>query len=106
MGVNEARDLSAVLNYVRERYGVRRFGLWGRSMGAVTGIYYLLTHYKQDLPHLRITSCVIDSPFSSLQRLILEIASKKSTLPQFVFQPFLKIIETEIITKIGINIFH
>lgn len=74
-------------------------------MGAVTGIYYLLTKYKEDVAKIRVTSCVIDSPFSHLEQLIKEIASKKSSLPQFIFQPILKIIENDIINKVGVNIF-
>ena len=92
MGVNESKDLSAVIQYVSEKYHVKKFSLWGRSMGAVTGIYYILTKYKEDLKKIRITSCIIDSPFSDLQKLILEIASKKSNLPRFVFQPILNVI--------------
>ena len=89
MGVNESKDLSAVIQYVAEKYNVKKFSLWGRSMGAVTGIYYLITKYKEDVKKIRVTSCIIDSPFSDLHKLILEIASKRSNLPQFVFQPFM-----------------
>jgi len=66
MGVNESKDLSSVINFIAETYKVRKFSLWGRSMGAVTGIYYLLTKYKEDVNKIRVTSCIIDSPFSHL----------------------------------------
>ena len=46
MGVNESKDLSAVIHYMAEKYNVKKISLWGRSMGAVTGVYYLLTKYK------------------------------------------------------------
>lgn len=74
-------------------------------MGAVTGIYYLLTEYKNDVNKIKVKSCVIDSPFSNLEQLVLEIASKKSILPKFIFQPLLSIIEKDITTKVGVNIF-
>jgi hypothetical protein len=76
-------------------------------MGAVTGLYYLLTKYpNKDSSLFHITSCVIDSPFSSLEKLVLELASKRSTLPQFLFEPILKMIEKNIINVIGYNIFE
>ncbi len=81
-----------MINYVADKYNVKKFSLWGRSMGAVTGIYYILTQYKEDVKKIRVTSCIIDSPFSDLQKLILEIASKRSNLPRFVFQPFMNVI--------------
>lgn len=60
-----------MINYIAENYNVKKFSLWGRSMGAVTGIYYLLTKYKEDCKRIKVTSCIIDSPFSNLQQLIL-----------------------------------
>lgn len=105
MGVHESKDLSCVINFIAETYKVKKFSLWGRSMGAVTGIYYLLTKYKEDSSKIRVASCIIDSPFCHLEQLIKEIASRKSSLPQFIFQPILNIIENDIIAKVGVNIF-
>lgn len=40
MGINESADLHEVVKYVLQEFGVTSVTLWGRSMGAVTGIIY------------------------------------------------------------------
>lgn len=51
--------------------------LWGRSMGAATAILYAAKY--QDIDGL-----ILDSPFSDLEQLIMEIADTQISLPQFV----------------------
>lgn len=38
LGVREAEDLEVVLNHLYTTKGIWEFALWGRSMGAVTGM--------------------------------------------------------------------
>lgn len=40
LGYKEQDDLKAVVNYLRLTRRVSVIGLWGRSMGAVTSIFY------------------------------------------------------------------
>ena len=40
LGYLEKYDVKAVIEYVDENYGSRRYLLWGRSMGAVTALVY------------------------------------------------------------------
>ena len=38
LGVRESEDLEDVIEVLLKENKIREFGLWGRSMGAVTGI--------------------------------------------------------------------
>jgi alpha/beta superfamily hydrolase len=40
LGVQEAEDLEAVIEFVTTQRNVKEIALWGRSMGAVAGIKY------------------------------------------------------------------
>lgn len=71
LGVYERQDLAAVVEYLTLRHcEVKGIGLWGRSMGAVTAIMYA----SKD-PYIKCIMC--DSPFSSLQLLISDIAATR-----------------------------
>lgn len=41
LGINEAKDLQKIINYIRMEFNTKMVHLWGRSMGAVTIIHYL-----------------------------------------------------------------
>lgn len=79
LGVYEQQDLAAVVEYLTREEEVEGIGLWGRSMGAVTSLLYA----SRD-PFIQCIVC--DSPFSSLQQLIEEIAEHRVSkyLPSFV----------------------
>jgi alpha-beta hydrolase superfamily lysophospholipase len=51
--------------------------LWGRSMGAATAILYA-AKYKH------VDGLVLDSSFSDLESLMIEIADAQITLPEFL----------------------
>ena len=80
-GVNEKEDVLSVLRHVErsERYG--RVVLWGRSMGAVAAV---LAQGMEE--SARVDCLVLDSPFSSFEKIAIEIASKKSFIPQFMLE--------------------
>ena len=63
LGYYEWEDLHEVVEFVRHKKGVTNIGIWGRSMGAVTGLLYLK---KSEHVHVG----VFDSPFKSLKALI------------------------------------
>ncbi|KAK7303226.1 hypothetical protein RJT34_14128 [Clitoria ternatea] len=77
LGWNEKEDLRAVVNYLREDGNVSLIGLWGRSMGAVTSLMY-------GAEDPSIAGMVLDSPFSDLVDLMMELVNTyKVRLPKF-----------------------
>ncbi|XP_057429313.1 uncharacterized protein LOC130722568 isoform X2 [Lotus japonicus] len=77
LGCNEKDDLRAVVNYLRTDGNVSRIGLWGRSMGAVTSLMY-------GAEDPSIAGMVLDSPFSVLVDLMMELVDTYSVrLPKF-----------------------
>ncbi|KAA3480671.1 GTP_EFTU_D3 domain-containing protein/Abhydrolase_5 domain-containing protein [Gossypium australe] len=70
-------DLKAVVDYLRADGNVSLIGLWGRSMGAVTSLMY-------GAEDPSIAGIVLDSPFSDLVELMLELVDTyKFRLPKF-----------------------
>ncbi|OAE25329.1 hypothetical protein AXG93_4620s1430 [Marchantia polymorpha subsp. ruderalis] len=77
LGWNEMEDLKAAVTFLRTEKHVSRIGLWGRSMGAVTCLMY----GAQDPS---IAGMVLDSPFSNLFDLMMELVDVyKIRLPKF-----------------------
>jgi hypothetical protein len=74
--------------------------LWGRSMGAVTALLFASQGKHKEL----VRSCIYDSPFRSLKRLIKELASEKTGLPQFIFSAIIPMIDNRIQEKCGWNL--
>ena len=68
LGVRESEDLRAVIAHLREGGRVTKIGLWGRSMGAATSLFY-----GQKDPS--IAALVLDSPFSKLTDLMHELVN-------------------------------
>ena len=52
----------------------------------------------------RIQGAVFDSPFASLTKLVGELASSKSGLPEFVFGPLIEYVSDKVTTKAGVNL--
>ncbi|KAI3456623.1 hypothetical protein Pfo_013286 [Paulownia fortunei] len=77
LGWHEKNDLKVVLSYLRSNEKISRIGLWGRSMGAVTSLLY-------GAEDPSIAGMVLDSAFSNLFNLMLELADVyKIRLPKF-----------------------
>jgi len=77
LGWNETDDLKAAVSHLRTDKQVSCIGLWGRSMGAVTCLMY----GAQDPS---IAGMVLDSPFSNLNDLMMELVDVyKIRLPKF-----------------------
>ncbi|KAK4771674.1 hypothetical protein SAY87_032206 [Trapa incisa] len=77
LGCHEKDDLKAVVEYLRTDGNVSMIGLWGRSMGAVTSLLY-------GAEDPSIAGMVLDSPFSDLIELMMELADTQSfRLPKF-----------------------
>lgn len=80
-------DLKKVVGFLKERYNISQFNLWGRSMGAVTAITYA------SLEPFRISKMILDSPFASFRQLVKEVINTKTGLPDFLFTSILDKIE-------------
>lgn len=81
MGIREARDLLAVIDYVRARFGQDIvLGIHGESLGAATCILSLKE--KQDL-----SFCVADCGYSDLGRLVATAVKSLFHLPVFLIYP-------------------
>ncbi|XP_027367927.1 uncharacterized protein LOC113873800 [Abrus precatorius] len=77
LGWNEKDDLRAVVNHLRADGNVSLIGLWGRSMGAVTSLMY-------GAEDPSIAGMVLDSPFSDLVDLMMELVDTyRFRLPKF-----------------------
>ncbi|KAK4856771.1 hypothetical protein QYF36_020991 [Acer negundo] len=77
LGWNEKEDLKAAVNYLRADGKVSLIGLWGRSMGSVTSLLY-------GAEDPSIAGMVLDSPFSDLVELMMELVDTyKIRLPKF-----------------------
>ncbi|KAJ9538402.1 hypothetical protein OSB04_031135 [Centaurea solstitialis] len=77
LGWYERDDLRSVVNYLRSDGNVSLIGLWGRSMGAVTSLMY-------GAEDPSIAGMVLDSPFSDLVDLMMELVDTyKIRLPKF-----------------------
>ena len=79
---------------------VKGFVLWGRSMGGAVCLKMLTNNPK--LPYIK--GLVLDSPFSSFQKMAVEIGSKNLKVPQFMAEVFVKIIMEKISHKYGFNL--
>lgn len=78
-GLLEKDDILTVLKHLEatEKYG--RVVLWGRSMGAVAAVMAL-----DQEENSKVECLVLDSPFCSFEKVAVEIAAKKSFIPQFM----------------------
>lgn len=85
LGWNERHDLDIMIRYLRANRRVGCIGLWGRSMGAVSALFSACNN-------LDICSMVLDSPFTSMEKLAYELARKHSSAPGF----FLKFVYNKI----------
>lgn len=80
LGWNEKEDLKAVVAHLRTDKRVSCIGLWGRSMGAVTCLMY-------GAEDPSIAGMVLDSPFSNLVDLMMELVDVyKVRLPKFTLK--------------------
>merc|ERR1719422_1796560 len=99
LGYLEKDDLQEVVNFLRASGKVSTVAFWGRSMGAATA----LLHGHRDPS---IAAMVLDSPFSSLERLAREIIDKAQIKhkPEFLVKAFMKMVRSTIMKRSGLDI--
>lgn len=99
LGSREVDDLEVVVKYLREEGSTSTIGLWGRSMGAVTALLY---SHKDPT----IAGVVVDSPFSRLVDLMLELGTTSgfSNIPRPLVRVALGFLRRSVRRKAGFSI--
>lgn len=67
-------------------------------MGAVAGLKYC-EMMMENRTEVEIHGIVLDSPFQSLKKLIIELGAKRSNLPQFCVHAFYFLIQSTLQKK-------
>lgn len=98
LGWHERDDVAMIVEHLREKRRVSTIALWGRSMGAVTA----LLHADRDPS---IAGLILDSPFSSLSKLVNELAYRYTKLPSLLVSPVLKLVAGSIKSKVHFDIY-
>lgn len=89
LGWYERDDIEALIDYLREHRNATTIGLWGRSMGAVTA----LMHGDRDPS---IAGMVLDSPFSDLKTLVIELGQTHTKIPKFLISTAMGFVRSSI----------
>jgi len=99
LGHYERLDLAAVMERLRFRGNVTTIGLWGRSMGAATALMYADTDPS-------IAAMVLDSPFTDLRSLAIELCQKETygSVPGWLVDAALSVIKKSIQERAGFDI--
>jgi pimeloyl-ACP methyl ester carboxylesterase len=97
LGHKEKDDLKAVIEYLYENKKVSSIGLWGRSMGAATSMFY-----ESENPGT-VNCMVLDSGFSTLTKVVDSMAGQFGIPPEFV-QMLLPQIDAAIHQQAGFHI--
>ena len=98
LGYYESFDVGIIIDFLENLPGTGNIGLWGRSMGASTGL--ICAHRDK-----RIKALCLDSPFANFCRLARELTKQYINLPDFLINGVLRIISGTIKEKNGIDIF-
>ncbi|KAL1224830.1 hypothetical protein V5N11_012913 [Cardamine amara subsp. amara] len=98
LGWNEKDDLKAVVEFLRQDGNISLIGLWGRSMGAVTSLMY-------GAEDPSIAGMILDSPFSDLVDLMMELVDTyKFRLPKFTVKFAIQFMRRAILKKAKFDI--
>ncbi|EIE23571.1 alpha/beta-hydrolase [Coccomyxa subellipsoidea C-169] len=98
LGAHEVEDLGVLVAHVREKFPGAMIGLWGRSMGAVTALLY-----SQRDPS--IAGVIVDSPFSRLKDLMVELTEEqKLPIPRAFMRMALSMMKRSVKKRANFNI--
>jgi len=97
VGWFEQDDLACVIDYLSSIKYVSNIGLWGRSMGAIATIFYVSKNPQIDC-------IVLDSPFSNFKTFIQEFVKNKISIPAFLTNSILSIINRTVQKKAGFDL--
>lgn len=96
IGYKEKNDIRKVIEYLRNNRLATTIGLWGRSMGAVASL-----NYAENDPELSVL--ILDSPFSSLDKLLFEIAIERGNFPKLFAHLLVKIFKRGVRSRVDFN---
>lgn len=102
LGWHEQDDLSLVIDNLRDRFGLQKFSLWGRSMGAVTALLYAEKY--SNTSDVFISSMILDSPFPELEIMVQDVAGRVLHLPKFIVNLGMTFVSKTIQDKINYDI--
>ena len=102
LGAREVLDVEAIVNHLRDQGRTSKIGIWGQSMGAVTALLYA----NRDPS---IAGIVLDSPFSSLNKLMMELvdqftAGSRVSVPQMATRMALSFMRSSIKSRAKFDI--
>ena len=97
LGWNEKDDVKLIIDFVEKLPGVLTIGLWGRSMGAATTMFYAYSDK-------RVKAICMDSPFGDFKLLAKELCLKYITLPNFVLTTAMNFVKNTVKEKCGLDI--
>lgn len=99
LGLRESEELKAVVDKLKDEYSYDRIGLWGKSMGAVTALFYGQRSATIDV-------MVLDSPFDKIESVIYKVADQQSSMPRFVISGVMHMIRNTIMKEVGFDIYQ
>ena len=99
LGANEVEDLQIAIDHLRSDRQISTIALWGRSMGAVTALLYS----RRDPT---IAGMVLDSPFSKLNDLMLELVQEQQVpIPRALVRIALMAMRRSVRKRAGFDIY-
>ncbi|EQC39119.1 hypothetical protein SDRG_03327 [Saprolegnia diclina VS20] len=99
LGYHEKRDIDVVLTHLRDSGEVSNVILWGRSMGAVAALLCSQSDTN-------ITALVLDSPFSSLKQLALDLVDEgKLNVPKIAVALVMRVLRRDIKRRAKFDMF-
>lgn len=99
LGVSESGDLNAVICHLKESYKMDKVGLWGRSMGAVSIIFFA-NKFKHD-----ISFAVYDVPYRNLTESGIHYSKERLGIAPFISSLAMKLISSKVKQEIDMDIF-
>jgi len=78
LGHKECQDLKSVIEYIYEHKRVSSVALWGRSMGAVSALFYMAQNPGT------VNCAVLDSGYAQLDTVVSSLGAKMGIPPEFI----------------------
>lgn len=108
LGWFEKDDLRVVVNHLRASGKVSSIAVWGRSMGAVTGLLYQVQDAETRNAQMTVDAMVLDSPFADFCQLAEELVAKGRErgvlVPSMVTRMVLSMLATSVKSVAGFDI--
>lgn len=98
LGWREQDDVETLVHILLQRYKATKITLWGRSMGAVTALFYAKRH------SMFVSSMVLDSPFSDIKVMVQDIVYENYKIPGALVNPILSFLSSTIKKKVNFDI--